>query len=145
MEIQIVFLCMVNFATFQFFQIFFVVFLTLKTLQEKHFVLQIQITTGPLSKTARRIASCPEANNLTAWKRASLRLNCSEYSEHYTIDVVERKMLYHCLPSSFLNETIEFCGPIAAIQKGLCVCLFHHLHTWKLNHLNKFTFQFVLL
>ena len=33
-------------------------------------------------------------------------------------------MLYHCLPSIFLNETIEFCGPNAAIEKGL------HPHRW---------------
>nr|XP_022308755.1 uncharacterized protein LOC111114647 isoform X2 [Crassostrea virginica] len=29
-------------------------------------------------------------------------------------------MLYHCLPSIFLNETIEFCGPNAAIETGKC-------------------------
>lgn len=75
--------------------------------------------TCTLSKTAYRVDSCPEANNLTAWKKASLRLNCSEYSEHYSIDAIKGKMLYHCLSSSFLNETIEFCGPNAAIEKGL--------------------------
>nr|XP_022305084.1 uncharacterized protein LOC111112077 [Crassostrea virginica]XP_022305085.1 uncharacterized protein LOC111112077 [Crassostrea virginica] len=81
------------------------------------FLCMIYVTTGSVFQ---RVYECPAANNLTAWKKASIRFNCSEYSEHYTRDVIKRKMLYHCLPSIFLNETIEFCGPNAAIEKGKC-------------------------
>nr|XP_022306072.1 uncharacterized protein LOC111112665 isoform X3 [Crassostrea virginica] len=81
------------------------------------FLCMIHVTTGSVFQ---RVHECPAANNLIAWKKASLRFNCSEYSEHYTINVIRRKMLYHCLPSIFLNETIEFCGPNAAIERGKC-------------------------
>ncbi|XP_078320386.1 uncharacterized protein LOC111116379 [Crassostrea virginica] len=84
------------------------------------FLCMIHIATGSLSKTAYRVYACPEANNITAWKEASLRLNCSEFSENYSVDVLKGKKLYHCLPSNYLNETIEFCGPNAAIEKGHC-------------------------
>lgn len=77
------------------------------------------MTAGSLSKTAHRVDHCPEANNLSAWKKASIRINCSEYSEHYSLKIIKKRLLYHCLPSTFLNETIEFCGPNTAIEKGM--------------------------
>lgn len=85
--------------------------------------------------TTYRVDSCPEANNITAWKKASLRLNCSEYSETYSEEVIVGKKLYHCLSSSFLNETIEFCGPNAAIEKGLCVLISFILSSFILSHM----------
>ena len=80
-------------------------------------------------------SSCPEANNITAWKKASLRLNCSEYSETYSEEVIIGKKLYYCLSSSFLNETIEFCGPNAAIEKGLYVLISFILSFLILSHM----------
>lgn len=78
--------------------------------------LMIRISEGVLPKTAHRVESCPEANNITAWKEASAKLNCSDYSSKS----IKNKLLYHCLPSSFLNETVEFCALSAAIPKGKC-------------------------
>ncbi|XP_078320637.1 uncharacterized protein LOC111111582 isoform X2 [Crassostrea virginica] len=88
--------------------------------KEVIFLCMIHIATGSLPKTAYRVDACPEANNITAWKEASLRLNCSEYSETYSEEVIIGKKLYYCLASNFLNETIEFCGPNAAIERGQC-------------------------
>lgn len=136
MELQIVFLCIVSLCNIAmklgFFPKFFVF---LKFLQGKDFVLQIHIATCPLPDTTYRVDSCPEANNITAWKKASLRLNCSEYSETYNEEVIVGKKLYHCLSSSFLNETIEFCGPNAAIEKGLYVLISFILSFLILSHM----------
>ena len=118
MEIQLVFLCMVlkliallyiGFSRFLHSGFFFNVI-------PKKNCLQLHIATASL---CRRGDALPAANNLTAWKKASLRLNCSEYSEHYTEEVIKGKRLYHCLTSIFLNETIEFCGQNAAMEIGL--------------------------
>lgn len=122
MELQIVFLCIVSLCNIAMkLGVFPKFFVFLKFLQGKDFVLQIHIATCPLPDTTYRVDSCPEANNITAWKKASLRLNCSEYSETYSEEVIKGKKLYHCLASNFLNETIEFCGPNTAIEKGLYV------------------------
>lgn len=75
-------------------------------------VFMIPASAGTLPGNARRVDSCPEAHNITAWKEASIRLNCS--------DDIRKKALYHCLPSSYLNETIEFCASNAAIDEGHC-------------------------
>ena len=85
----------------------------------RFFSLQIHVATCLLPKNANRVDNCPEADNIAKWRNASLRLNCSEYSGYYRIETIKEKRLYHCLPSIFLNETIEFCGPIAAIERGL--------------------------
>ncbi|XP_056021827.1 uncharacterized protein LOC125650423 isoform X2 [Ostrea edulis] len=79
-------------------------------------VITLHITEAYLPGNARRVNSCPEPNNLTAWKIAARKLNCSEYIEAN----IQKGNLYHCLPSNFLNETIEFCGGSAAIDKGEC-------------------------
>lgn len=74
------------------------------------FYLQIPISAGTLPENAHRVNSCPEAKNKTAWEEASKRLKCQEKSR--------KKMLYHCLPSTYLNETIEFCGKLTAVSEG---------------------------
>lgn len=74
--------------------------------------LMIPILVGTLPDNAYRIFSCPVAKNKTAWKEASKRLKCEENPR--------KKMLYHCLPSTYLNETIEFCGKLSAVSPGSC-------------------------
>lgn len=74
--------------------------------------LMIPILVGTLPDNAYRIFSCPVAKNETAWKEASKRLKCEENPR--------KKMLYHCLPSTYLNETIEFCGKLSAVSPGSC-------------------------
>lgn len=82
--------------------------------------LQVRFAEGFLPKGARPVDSCPEANNITAWIEASKKLGCSDYS----LKSIKNKKLYHCLPSSFLNETIEFCALNAAIPRGKCIFIF---------------------
>lgn len=72
----------------------------------------IPISAGILPENAHRVNSCPEAKNKTAWEEASKRLKCEEKSR--------KNMLYHCLPSTYLNETIEFCGKLTAVSEGRC-------------------------
>uniref|UniRef100_A0A8W8MU87 Uncharacterized protein n=1 Tax=Magallana gigas TaxID=29159 RepID=A0A8W8MU87_MAGGI len=74
--------------------------------------LMIPILVGTLPDNAYRIFSCPVAKNKTAWEEASKRLKCDEDPR--------KNMLYHCLPSTYLNETIEFCGKLSAVSPGSC-------------------------
>lgn len=72
----------------------------------------IPISAGTLPDKVHRVFSCPVAKNKTAWKEASKRLKCEEDSH--------KNMLYHCLPSTYLNETIEFCGKLSAVSSERC-------------------------
>lgn len=89
---------------------------------EKLFVLffMIRVVDGTLPRGAERVESCPEANNITAWIEASKRFGCSDY----TSKISNNTKVYHCIASSYLNETIEFCEKIAAIPEGKCMFIF---------------------
>lgn len=63
-----------------------------------------------------RVDSCPDPSNFSQWIDASRRLNC--YHKLDSADPKEQAMVYHCLPSSFLNETVEFCGTSLPISPG---------------------------
>ncbi|XP_062618258.1 uncharacterized protein LOC134279855 isoform X2 [Saccostrea cucullata] len=65
-----------------------------------------------------RVNKCPHYNNLTAWIEASKRLNC--FHDLRSADPKEQTRVYHCIPSVFLNETVEFCGRNEPIQAGNC-------------------------
>nr|XP_034323366.1 uncharacterized protein LOC105322773 isoform X2 [Crassostrea gigas] len=61
------------------------------------------------------VKSCPHPNNIIEWENASYRLNClhpptSTYMGN----------AYHCLPTSFSNETVEFCGEGIFVPPGHC-------------------------
>lgn len=73
-------------------------------------VLMIPISAGTLPENVHRLNSCPEAKNKTAWEEASKRLKCNFHKNSF----------YHCLPSTYLNETIEFCGKLTAVSEGHC-------------------------
>lgn len=73
-------------------------------------VLMIPISAGTLPENVHRLNSCPEAKNKTAWEEASKRLKCNSHKNSF----------YHCLPSTYLNETIEFCGKLTAVSEGHC-------------------------
>lgn len=68
-----------------------------------------------------RVDSCPDPSNFSQWINASKRLNCFHKLDSH--NPLEQAMVYHCLPSSFLNETVEFCGKNVPIQPGVCVCM----------------------
>ncbi|XP_056021845.1 uncharacterized protein LOC125649228 isoform X2 [Ostrea edulis] len=72
----------------------------------------------PLPRWIHRVSSCPEANNITAWKAASEKLNC--LYDLTSDDPAQQKMVYHCLASTYLNETVEFCGRSVPIAPGNC-------------------------
>lgn len=63
-----------------------------------------------------RVDSCPDSNNISHWIAASKRLNC--YNNLTSNDPNEQVRVYHCVPSSFLNETVEFCGRSIPISPG---------------------------
>nr|XP_022332998.1 uncharacterized protein LOC111130340 isoform X2 [Crassostrea virginica] len=71
-----------------------------------------------LPRWVHRVASCPDPNNISQWEEASHRLNC--YHDLTSADPYEQAAVYHCLPSSFLNETVEFCGKNVPIVPGNC-------------------------
>ncbi|XP_062575763.1 uncharacterized protein LOC134237640 [Saccostrea cucullata] len=68
-----------------------------------------------------RVPSCPTPNNLTAWKERSAALNCTDDLENK--DPKKLTNIYNCMPSNYLNETVEFCGRMTAIREGNCPVL----------------------
>lgn len=65
-----------------------------------------------------RVNSCPDSKNISQWIEASKRLNC--FHNLTSSNPTEQERIYHCLPSSFLNETVEFCSRSVPIQPGNC-------------------------
>lgn len=82
--------------------------------------LQLFVTckSGGLPQWVYRVDSCPDSNNISQWIAASKRLNC--YNNLISNDPNEQVRVYHCVPSSFLNETVEFCGRSIPISPGNC-------------------------
>lgn len=68
-----------------------------------------------------RVNSCPDPGNLSQWIEASKRLNC--FHNLTLSDPSKQAVIYHCLPSTFLNETVEFCGTSVPITPGLSLSL----------------------
>lgn len=77
-----------------------------------------QCYSAVLPQWVYRVHSCPNPRNYSQWIEASKRLNC--YHRLNSTDVTEQAMVYHCLPSTFLNETVEFCGTNVPISPGNC-------------------------
>lgn len=69
-----------------------------------------------LPKGANRVDSCPKPYDKEAWKNASIELGCSEHIS--SSNDIRTKTYYHCLASAYINETIEFCAKVAAIERG---------------------------
>lgn len=61
---------------------------------------------------------CPHSTDLSKWIEASKELNC--YHNLTSNDPSQQERVYHCLPTSSLNETVEFCGPSILIKQGYC-------------------------
>lgn len=61
---------------------------------------------------------CPNSTDINKWIEASKELNC--YHNLTSNDPTEQKRVYHCLPTSFLNETVEFCSQSVLIESGNC-------------------------
>lgn len=59
--------------------------------------------------------SCPHPNNINKWEKASHRLHCL-----HSPTSTDMGNAYHCLPTSFLNETVEFCGEGISVPPGHC-------------------------
>lgn len=77
-----------------------------------------QCYSAVLPRWVYRVPSCPNPRNYSQWIEASKRLNC--YHRLDSTDVTEQAMVYHCLPSTFLNETVEFCGTNVPVSPGNC-------------------------
>lgn len=73
-----------------------------------------------------RVNSCPDPGDLSQWVEASKKLNC--YHNLTSSDPSKQAMVYHCLPSSFLNETVEFCGTSVPIPPGISLSFSHSLY-----------------
>ncbi|XP_056003177.1 uncharacterized protein LOC125660709 [Ostrea edulis] len=71
-----------------------------------------------LPKFVRRVLKCPEPNNITEWEQASAGLACLHPIEGGSSQ--QQYNIYHCLPSSFLNESLEYCGISGPVDKGNC-------------------------
>lgn len=61
------------------------------------------------------VNSCPHTNNIIEWEKASYRLNCL-----HPPTSTDMGNAYHCLPTSFSNETVEFCGEGIFVPPGHC-------------------------
>ena len=78
-----------------------------------------------LPQWVHRVASCPDSGNISQWMEASRKLYCQ--NKLSSDDPYQQGHQYHCLPSSFLNETVEFCGRSVPIGPGMlsaCLLLF---------------------
>lgn len=60
--------------------------------------------------------SCPDPTNISQWMQASESLNCLH--DLSSTDRDKQKHVYQCMPSSFFNETVEFCGRNVPIEPG---------------------------
>lgn len=69
-----------------------------------------------LPKWVHRVEFCPNLDNISEWIEASKKLNCVH--DLFSGDPKEQGNVYHCLPSSFLNETVEFCGRNNPVEAG---------------------------
>lgn len=68
-----------------------------------------------LPKWVFRVDSCPLPNNISKWQDASRRLHCL-----HDLNATDMGNTYHCLPSGYLNESVEFCGKGIFIPPGHC-------------------------
>lgn len=62
--------------------------------------------------------SCPDPNDIRQWLKASIKLNCLHNLT--SNDPNEQANVYHCLPTSFVNETVEFCSRNVPVAPGTC-------------------------
>lgn len=60
-------------------------------------------------------AVCPYTNDSSQWEDSSNRLYCL-----HDLNSTDTGNVYHCLPSSFFNETVEFCGRAITVPPGYC-------------------------
>lgn len=68
-----------------------------------------------LPKYVFNVKSCPCPNNISQWQTASDRLNCL-----HPMHSKDTGNAYHCLPSSYFNELVEFCGRGITVPSGYC-------------------------
>nr|XP_022302696.1 uncharacterized protein LOC111110477 isoform X3 [Crassostrea virginica] len=84
------------------------------------------INFAALPTWVHRVHKCPDPNRLRDWLEAAKKLNCLHNLT--SNDHTEQKRVYHCLPSSFLNETVEFCGENVPIESGKCPVYNYAVH-----------------
>lgn len=60
---------------------------------------------------------CPNSTDLSKWIEASKEIGC--FQNLTSNDPSQQERVYHCLPTSSLNETVEFCGPSILIKQGI--------------------------
>lgn len=62
------------------------------------------------------MGSCPDPTDIGQWINASKALNC--HHDLMSKDANEQELVYHCIPSIYLNETVEFCGKNSPVAPG---------------------------
>lgn len=60
--------------------------------------------------------TCPDPTDIDQWINASRSLNC--HNDLMSTNPEEQALVYHCIPSIYLNETVEFCGKSIPIAPG---------------------------
>lgn len=60
--------------------------------------------------------SCPDPEDIDQWINTSKALNC--HHDLMSTDPNEQASVYHCMPSIYLNETVEFCGKSVPVAPG---------------------------
>lgn len=83
---------------------------------------------------------CPNTNDSSQWKDASDRLHCL-----HDLDSTDARNVYHCLPTSFLNETVEFCGKAITVPPGYLFLSFLYLSLSLVEYTLHFYIHFALM
>lgn len=78
----------------------------------------IHLHLAQLPLWAYRENSCPDPNNISQWIAASQNINC--YHNLTSTNSSQQDNVYHCIPSAYLNETVEFCGKSKLVPLGFC-------------------------
>ncbi|XP_056003172.1 uncharacterized protein LOC130049477 isoform X2 [Ostrea edulis] len=71
-----------------------------------------------LPKFVNRVSKCPEPGDITKWERRSEELECHHPLQGGSSQ--QQSHVYHCLPSSYLNESVEYCGISGPVDAGNC-------------------------
>lgn len=71
-----------------------------------------------LPQWVHRRPFCPNPTDINKWIEASKELNC--YHNLTLNDPTKQERVYHCLPTSSLSETVEFCSRSILIRQGYC-------------------------
>lgn len=102
-----------------------------------------------LPQWVHRRPFCPNPTDINKWIEASKELNC--YHNLTSNGPTKQERVYHCLPTSSLSETVEFCSRSILIRQGIisfskCFYLLNVEYVlYKVNHSLYITFSLLYL